>query len=169
MVDRLAQAKATLVVTDLNYDRIKNVQDRYPDVTMVRPDDAYQVRCDVVVPCAPCNDVTLERVELLKCRAIAGAAAFVVPTLEVADRLHQRSILFMPHFVIDAGGAIQADFERKGMTGSQLRAAVEGVYRRARSLYEAAREAGESPFRTALRLAQSRLTAIGDIGRRNAL
>lgn len=168
IVERLAKAGATLTVTDLNYDRIKNIQDKHPDVTMVRPEETYDVRCDIIVPCAPPAPIGQEEIKRLKCKAISGASSFVVLDVETADALHDAGILYMPHFIMDSGEAIQADFEMKGVPATRLPDAVEGIYRRVRNIQEIAREAKESPLRTSLREAQQRLKSIGNIGRRNA-
>ncbi len=168
LVERLAKAGATLTVTDLNYDRIKNIQDKHPDVTMVRPEDTYDVRCDIIVPCAPPVPVEKDSIKRLKCKAIAGASSFFIIDLETADELNKHDILYMPHFIMDSGEAIQADFEMKGVPAARLTGAVENIYRRVRDIQEKAKEAGESPFRTSLRQAQQRLKSIGNIGRRNA-
>ena len=74
----------------------------------------------------------------------------------------------MPHFVMDSGEAIQADYELKGVHVARLEHAIKGTYRRMRNIQEEAAQKGESPLRTALRKAQDRLTSIGNIGRRNA-
>lgn len=168
LVERLAADGATLIVTDLNYDRIKGAQDRWPDVTMVRPDDAFDVRCDVIVPCTPFNVVTAEMAKRLKCRAVAGASAFIAPDPTIADDLHERGILYVPNFAIDCGEVIQADYDRKHLPVNRLTEAIEGVYRRTRRLLEEAKAKNETPLRTAVRNAQQRLTSIGNIGRRNA-
>jgi len=168
VVERLTEAGATIIVTDLNYDRIKNVQDRHPEVTMVRPDEVYDVRCDVIVPCAPPNATDGAAVDRLRCKAVAGASCFCILDLELADRLHERKILYMPHFVMDSAEAILADYERKRVPSARLAEAIEGIYRRSRNIQEEARERKEAPLRTSLRKAQERLNSIGSIGRRNA-
>jgi leucine dehydrogenase len=169
IVRKLTEAGAIISVTDLNYDRIKKVQDMNPEITMVSPEETFEYRCDIIVPCAPPPGVIKKKhTENLKCKAIAGASSFVVQDLETADALHKRGIICMPHFVMDSGEAIQADYELKGVHVARLEPAIKGTYKRMRSIQEEAAQTGESPLRTALRKAQERLTSIGNIGRRNA-
>ncbi|NLI78385.1 MAG: Glu/Leu/Phe/Val dehydrogenase [Candidatus Riflebacteria bacterium] len=169
LVKLLAAAKAKLLITDRNYDKIKNIQDAYPDITMVRPEEVKTTRCDILVPCALGNLVDRNGVERLRCKVIAGGASNIFPDVETGDLVHKAGIIYTPHVVIDAGELIQADHELKNLSKTLLERAVAEIYARTVTLLETAREAKEAPLRTAMRLAWDRLTAIGRIGQRHSL
>ncbi|MBF0501186.1 MAG: Glu/Leu/Phe/Val dehydrogenase [Candidatus Riflebacteria bacterium] len=166
IVELLVQAKAKLLVSDKNYDRIKNIQDRYPEVSMVRPEEVVDTKCDLIVPCALGNLVNSQTVERLKCRAIAGGASNIIPDMETGELLHKHNILYTPHFLIDSGEVIQADYELKKRSRTLLQSAIGEIYGRTLELLESARENREPPVKTALRLATERFANIGSIGRR---
>ena len=169
IVRKLTEAGAIISVTDTNYDRIKEVQDLNPEITMISPEETYKYKCDIIVPCAP-PPIKIEKkhISKLKCKAIAGPSAFIISDLKIADELHKEGILCMPHFVMDSGEAIQADYELKGIQTARLEHAIKNTYRTMRNIQDEAVKSDESPMRTALRKAQHRLTSIGNIGRRNA-
>ncbi|MBF0547952.1 MAG: hypothetical protein HQM08_26180 [Candidatus Riflebacteria bacterium] len=167
LVNLLSQAKAKIIITDKNYDKIKNIQDKYPDIKMAQPNEAIYQKCDIAIPCAFGNFVTQNTVENIKCRIIAGGASNIIPDVETGDLLHKKGIIYTPHFVIDSGELIQADYELKKRSVELLKAAVAEIYGRTLAILETAKEQKEAPIRTALRMGSERLTNIGNIGRRS--
>ncbi|HNV70230.1 MAG TPA: Glu/Leu/Phe/Val dehydrogenase dimerization domain-containing protein [Candidatus Ozemobacteraceae bacterium] len=166
VVKRLVAAKAKLVITDRNYDKIKNIQDVFPEITMIRPEEVLGTKCDMLVPCALGNLIDAGSIDRLRCKAVAGGASNIIPDLATGDELHKRGITYVPHFVMDAGKLIQADHELKKLSKPLLDSAVGEIYTRTVHLLETAREAKEAPVRTAVKLAWNRLSAIGQIGQR---
>jgi glutamate dehydrogenase/leucine dehydrogenase len=160
---KLAEAKARVSVTDLNYDKIKSAQDAFGGVSVVAPGDALSTKCDVLVPCALGNAVTTSTAGTVRCRAIAGGAGNILPDLDTADVLHKQGVLYVPHFVIDAGELIQADCERKRWSSDLARGQVGEIYGRALQLLEAARDDKTSPTRLAIHMAERRIATIGQL------
>ncbi|NLI78389.1 MAG: Glu/Leu/Phe/Val dehydrogenase [Candidatus Riflebacteria bacterium] len=169
LVKLLAAAKAKILITDRNYDKIKNIQDAHPDIVMLRPDEVRGAKCDIIVPCALGNLVDHRTIDQLRCKVIAGGASNILPDVEAGDLLLKRGIVYTPHFLIDAGELIQADHELKKLSTALLQSAVGEIYHRTVALLEAAREAKEAPLRAAMRMAWDRLTAMGRIGHRETL
>ncbi|MBF0409898.1 MAG: Glu/Leu/Phe/Val dehydrogenase [Candidatus Riflebacteria bacterium] len=165
LVRMLVDAKARLIVTDKNYDKIKNIQDKFPSVAMIQPGEIIDKKCDLIIPCAMGNLVTESNVDRLKCRIIAGGASNILPNADVADMLHKKGVIYTPHFIIDSGELIQADYEIKKRPKSLLGGAIQEIYSRTISLLEMSVERKEAPTRTALRLAGERLTKIAGIGK----
>ncbi len=168
LVRLLAAAKAKLIISDRNYDKIKNIQDAFPEIAMVRPEEVRNTKCDILVPCALGPLVDRTSADSLRCKAVAGGASLFLPDLETGDLLHKHGVVYTPHFLIDAGELLQADHERRRQSAAQLRSAVAEIYPRTVALLEMAREAKEAPLRTAVRQAWSRLTAITRIGQRTS-
>ena len=101
-----------------------------------------------------------------RCRAIAGGASNVIPDVETADLLHKVGVLYVPHFVIDAGELIQADAERNGWSLELTRAQVDEIHGRTLDVLEASRDAKEAPTRTAVALAEQRISTMSRLGYR---
>ncbi len=99
-----------LVVTDIDQDSINRVVDEF-SATVVSTDDIYDQHVDVYAPCAlgaTVNDDTLKR---LKCSIIAGAANNQLAEDRHGMELMQRSILYAPDYIVNAGGIINISFE----------------------------------------------------------
>lgn len=166
VVKLLAQEKARILVTDKNFDKIKNIQDVFPEVSMIRPEEVVDTKCDILIPCALGYLVTQKNADRVRAKIIAGGASNILPDVETADLLHKKGVLYVPHMLIDAGELMQADYELMGRSLSLLKTAIGEIYRRTLSLLEEARDRKEPPLRLALKAASDRLTTIGNIGRR---
>ena len=114
LVEYLAKENAKIFITDVFEDRIKKVASRF-NVTVVGPDEIYDVPADIYSPCAmgaTVNDDTLNR---LKVQVIAGCA-----NNQLADEhIHgtecmRRGIVYVPDFVINSGGVINIATEIAG-------------------------------------------------------
>jgi leucine dehydrogenase len=102
----LAKEDAQILVTDLSYDAIKRVQDQYPDVTVLRPEEIMETECDILCPCAVAGVLNESTIPKLKCKIVAGAATGVLATESDGALLHGRSILYAPDFAVCAGSSI---------------------------------------------------------------
>ncbi|GAA1268090.1 amino acid dehydrogenase [Sphaerisporangium rubeum] len=63
---------------------------------------------DILIPAALGGLLTAQTTHDLRCRAIAGPANNQLDTPEVAGLLHRRGILWIPDYVVSAGGVINA-------------------------------------------------------------
>ncbi|MFC1742722.1 Glu/Leu/Phe/Val dehydrogenase dimerization domain-containing protein [Candidatus Riflebacteria bacterium] len=163
IVAALLKAGGRVIVTDTNYDKIKNIQDNHPDVTMIRPEDWHTRKCDIFVPCAQGNLMRPQIVDELKFKVIAGIAGNLIPNLKTIEHLHNKGIHYIPNFVIDAGELIQADHELNKRSVTLLPQALEKIYFRALNLLERAKESNAPPTHTALGIAKKRLQSIKKI------
>ncbi len=72
----------------------------------VDPADVIGTECDVYAPCAIGGTIDAETVERLRCSVVAGAANNQLADPALADRLHERGILYAPDYVINSGGVL---------------------------------------------------------------
>ncbi|PYS02599.1 MAG: glutamate dehydrogenase [Acidobacteria bacterium] len=101
-----------LPIEDLNQFRhqtgsIKN----FPDAeTLPRPDSIWDVPCDILIPAALENQVTLENCDRINTKVLAEAANG--PTTPGAEeRLHARGVFIIPDIFLNAGGVTVSYFE----------------------------------------------------------
>lgn len=103
LVEFLKQENATLFVSDLVYDNIKEVEDQYPDIEVVKPSAILFLDTDFVVPCAVGSILNKDNIDLLRCKVIAGPALNIFTDDQLIDELFSRGITYAPGFLIAAG------------------------------------------------------------------
>jgi leucine dehydrogenase len=84
-------------------------------VKLVDPSQILRLDVDVLAPCALGGVLHELSIQRLHCRIIAGVANNVLASVNLAGILHQRGILLIPDFVLNAGALIEgAGFEQTG-------------------------------------------------------
>ena len=82
----------------------------FPNSDPISSDPLLELQCDILIPAALENQITLENVDLIKARIIAEAANG--PTTPDADAvLHQRGVMVIPDILANAGGVTVSYFE----------------------------------------------------------
>jgi leucine dehydrogenase len=131
LADLLAEAGATLLVSDADEGRAKEAAAAL-GAEVVDPERVMSTECDVLSPCATGGGLTAETIPSLRCRIVAGAANNQLGTLEDAERLAARGILYAPDYVVNAGGIIHLASlellgEDEGTRDERLRAIADTV------------------------------------------
>ncbi len=160
---RLVERGARVLAAEVDPQRAEHVASQL-QLELIDPATEYDPECDVFVPCALggiLHDLTLTR---LRCRIVAGGANNVLARALHGDRLHERGILYVPDFVINAGALIRgATFHLH-----QRREPVAEIERRvgasAARVLKMAVEEDLPPARVAVREAERRLDTahVGD-------
>ncbi len=96
----------------------------HPDVTHLDRDDLIGVDCDIWVTAARPDAIRADNVDRLRARMVAQGANIGV-TREAEERLHERGVLSLPDFIVNAGGVICAAVEYAGGTRTQAFATIE--------------------------------------------
>jgi leucine dehydrogenase len=153
----LAKAGAKLVIADI--DRSKKQLAEQLGARWVTPAKALTVSADVFAPCALGGILDHESVPALQVPIVAGAANNQLADDAIADLLAERGILWTPDFVANAGGIINISVElsRGGYDPDRARAKVVGIGDTLRQIYDLAAHHGDTPFSSALALAQRRI------------
>jgi leucine dehydrogenase len=158
----LAKAGAKLVIADI--DRSKKQLAEQLGARWVTPAKALTVSADVFAPCALGGILDHESVPALQVPIVAGAANNQLADDAIADLLAERGILWTPDFVANAGGIINISVElsRGGYDPDRARAKVVGIGDTLRQIYDLAAHHGDTPFSSALALAQRRIDEARD-------
>ncbi len=96
---------ARVMLADVEAERAFEVADAV-GAESIDSTGVYGTPCDVFSPCAVGGVMNEETIPLLKSRVVAGSANNMLASAEDADRLDKRGILYVPDYVINAGGAI---------------------------------------------------------------
>lgn len=106
----LSKDGAKLFVTDVQTDRLEMAVKEF-GATAVGLNDIYDQAVDIFAPCALgaiLNDVNIPRI---KATAVAGAANNQLAEPRHGDLLRSRNVLYIPDYVINAGGLISVYYE----------------------------------------------------------
>ena len=160
LVDELAREEARITVTDIRYDALKVVQDRHPDVKIVRPEEILGLDCFVLSPCAVGRVLNDETIPKLKCKVVAGAASDLLEEPRHADALQERGILYAPDFVIGGAELYQTEPEFADAPRERLFEEARRVYDVVAEIVTRAEKEGTTPYRIAVAAAARRVGRI---------
>lgn len=159
----LATVGARLTIADVNEKAVHRLADEL-GADIADPDAIHAVECDVFAPCALGGALNHETVPELHCAAVVGSANNQLAADELAADLAARDILYVPDFIVNAGGVINLAEEvgrEYQLERANLRVhAIEGTVT---NLLARARETGATPLDEAIALADRRIREVGGL------
>ena len=75
---------------------------------IIPPDEIYNVECDIFMPCALGGVLNKDTIPKLRCTFVAGCANNQLSKESDAGLLGEHNITYLPDFIINAGGLIEA-------------------------------------------------------------
>lgn len=163
LVELLVAEEADVIVADLVYDKIKDIQDKHANIRNVRPQDIFDVDCDIFCPCTYNFSLTKENIDRMKCKIIAGSANLTLVQQSLYQDLQAKKMLFVPGFLINAGEVIHATNERLGYAMDKTEEELKDVFHTTLALLQTAREKKQSANLVALEIAKEYLQKIAAI------
>ncbi len=119
--------------------------------------DLVAVDCDIWLPAARPDVLTRANADRLRARLVVQGANLPVSD-EAERRLHERGVLSLPDFVVNAGGVLCAAVEYRGGGEAEALATIrERVAANTRALVERSAEDRVTPRDAALALARARV------------
>lgn len=112
LVERLLAAGARVLAAEVDPAIIARLERQRPEVSLVPPEDLLATPCDILAPCALGGVLHPASIAKLGCAIICGAAnnQLLEPERDAA-LIQARGILYLPDFIVNAGGIIQACVE----------------------------------------------------------
>jgi leucine dehydrogenase len=158
LVRLLCAAGAEVSVTDADPARSAVLVDEL-GVT-AQPLDAFAYRdFDVFAPCALGGAVGPEEAAGLTATIVAGAANNPLSAREVALRLADRDVLYVPDFIANCGGIIHVGAEVLALSEREVEDLLVAAGERSERILLRARETGRLPLEVAEEYALSRIAA----------
>ena len=108
---------AVLFATDTRSEVTNAAAAEFERLTIVGLDEIFDVQADIFAPCALGAQINDNTVPRLKTDIVAGAANNQLATMAHGDALEQRGILYVPDYVINAGGVIAVAYEYFSRSG----------------------------------------------------
>ncbi len=152
----LVDRGAILSIADVDSARAAALADDV-DGTVVAPEEAHAVRCDVFAPSASARVLHEASIKELHCTLVVGAANDVLAERADAERLAERGITYVPDFVSNAGGVLQIHAERSGWDASRLGVDLDAIGTRTTDLLDESVASRSLPLQVAEQWASSRL------------
>ena len=107
----LVNAGAKVFVADISTENVERVVKHFGAIA-IHPDDIIGIEVDVFAPCAMGAIINDNSLESLQAPIVAGAANNQLAEERHAGILQEKSILYAPDFVINAGGIIDVHYQR---------------------------------------------------------
>ena len=164
LINHLSKEGAKTVVTDIYEEKVKKVVADNDNVTAVEPDEIYDVECDVFSPAALGGSVNDNTIDRIKAKIVAGAANNQLKDeLRHAQGLKERGILYVPDYVINAGGLINVYVELEGYSEQRASHMTENIYHIVASIIDRAEKENILTVVASNRLAEQRISTLGRI------
>jgi valine dehydrogenase (NAD+) len=160
LVDHLLEAGAKVCAFDPGAAAAEDVRRAHPALDVADSLEALlDMDLDVFSPNALGGAVDEGVARSLKTKIICGAANNQLADHTLADVLAQRGILYMPDYLVNAGGVIQVADELHGYDDARAKARATAIGATARSVLQRAREHEMTPVEAADALAEERIQA----------
>jgi glutamate dehydrogenase (NAD(P)+) len=132
------------------------VQD-YPEAERVRPEDFSSLPCDILVPAARPDVITMQNAPKIQARIILQGANIPVAT-DAEEYLHDRGVCTLPDFIVNAGGVISTSVEyRRGSVEEALKEISDKIRENSAAVLRMIKEAHLYPRAAAYQLAKTRV------------
>jgi leucine dehydrogenase len=159
LVERLVRAGCRVLATDI--DAGKRVSAEQLGAIWIDADAPMTTACDVLAPCALGGAIDAGNVDELRCEIVCGSANNVLADDPLADRLHERGIVYAPDFIANAGGLINVYAEIDGLDRARTKRLVDGIHETIAHVLSEAEERNATPLQAARQLATERLQRAG--------
>ncbi len=158
IVEYASKEGAYIYVSDISEESIGEVSKRFK-VSVIDPYQVYESNVDIYCPCAlgaTINDLTINK---LKCKIIAGAANNQLEQEIKHDKsLFEKGIVYVPDFVINAGGIIACYPEYLGkFNEKETFLEVEKIYDRCIEILNISEDRNLPPQLISLNMAKERI------------
>ena len=164
LAERLHEAGAKLYVTTRDKAKIDKAVAEL-GATAVGLDEIFGVECDVFSPCARGAVINDKTIEQFKCKIIAGAANNQLAESKHGDMLEEKGILYVPDYIINAGGVINIIDDISGREYNRENALknTAKIYDACKKVFEIAKRDNVPTYKAADIMAEERIAAVGKI------
>ncbi|MCH9614438.1 MAG: Leucine dehydrogenase [Chlamydiia bacterium] len=149
---------ANLIVADINEKKASEIAKRY-GATVCPIDEILKAECDILAPCALGGIINSFSIPDIKAKIIAGCANNQLQDDYHADFLARRGILYVPDFILNAGGLINVTQEvsKEGYRPEKARDSVNKIYDELMTIFNLSKQNSMNPLEAAMTLVEYRL------------
>lgn len=159
----LHQHGATITICDLKLEATQRFIDEFK-ANVVPPETIYDIKCDIFSPAAIGGVINLNTLNRIKAFIIAGPANNQLAHQKYGVIAHQRGFLYVPDYVINAGGLIQAASIYDYHNVSVANRLIEKLYDRLLELLTRSFKENKPTTEVANSMAKEKLTTLNSHG-----
>ena len=158
LIEYLAKENATIYVSDINKEILKNITNKYK-VRSFKNSELYSIDLDIFSPCALGGILNSESIKKLKCKIVAGAANNQLEDDKSHDiELKEKNIIYVPDFLINAGGVISVYHEQiQDLSKEKVFAMTENIYSKVEDVLKLSSKNNISTNVSAMKIALDRI------------
>ena len=157
LVRHLINEGADVSVVDINKENIEKVSEC--NVNIVDENEIYDKTYDIISPCALGGTINVDSLKKIKCDIIAGAANNQLGDDSlVPEILKEKNILYVPDFLINAGGIISVYHEQiNDIDEKKVMKMTESIYDKVLDVLDHSIKHSLSTNASAIQLAKDRI------------
>ena len=157
LVGHLLSENANVFVCEINSKNIDAIRDK--KVTVVDPENIYDTHYDIISPCALGGTINIDSLKKINCDIIAGAANNQLKNdNKVPEELNRKNILYIPDFLINAGGIISVYHEQiNDINSKKVMQMTELIYDKVNDVIKHSEKNSLSTNASAIQLAKDRI------------
>ncbi len=163
LVRHLVEERAVVTVSDVSPAALDRAAADF-EVSVVPPEKAHAVECDIFSPCALGGVLTPATIAELRCVAVVGSANNQLLDAGCAGLLADAGVLYAPDYVVNAGGIINVAEELRGYDRDRADGQIRRIFDTTAAVLAAAAAAGITTVAAADRMAERRLEQVGRVG-----
>jgi leucine dehydrogenase len=122
----LKNAGAKLIVADIFNEGVEIAKQEL-DALVVDPQEIHAVEADVFAPCAMGGAINAKSISEIKAKIVAGAANNQLASSQMGAQLLARDVIYVPDYVINAGGIIDIYHQRNESNAQEMRMQLEQI------------------------------------------
>lgn len=159
LCQHLHEAGAQLIVTDINQAVLEKAEAEF-GASLVEPSGIQAVEADVYAPCALGGSISKDTLPEIKASIIAGAANNQLASPDMGEACRARGILYVPDYVLNAGGIINVAAEVSGTYDPKwVKSKLDELEVTLKTIFAEAAKQGVSTDSVANEMARERLNA----------
>ncbi len=160
LAELLHERGAHVTICDINEERVAELCKRY-GFDAIADEHHLEVECDVYAPCARGAGLNADTIPVLRCKIVAGCANNQLLDPAQARDVRARGILYVPDYVLNAGGIINVSCEllEGGYNEAVAKERIERIYDNLKQVFEISDREDIPTNEASQRLAEERIRA----------
>ena len=164
IVGYLVGEGAKVMICDINNEKISQAVAKFPGIEVVDGNTIFDLEYDIYAPCALGATLTTESIGKLKAPIVAGCANNQLADENVhGPMLMKKGIIYVPDFLINAGGLINISVELDGYNRERSMSMVEKIYQRTQEIFNLSEKENIHTQMAAIRIAEKRISDLGKL------